>query len=63
MSVKDMILKEYKEGKTIEELAEKYRNMSCMAEEFMCDYPLMCSNTGDYCKDCWVNKVIEITKE
>jgi len=58
--LKDIIGKEYDEGKTIEQLADKYGDMSCMAEEFVCDYPSRCNESGDYCEDCWLNKIREI---
>lgn len=60
MISKDEIIKKYVEGKTIEELAEAYGNMSCMAQEFTCAYPQRCNESGDYCEDCWINKISEI---
>lgn len=63
MSITDKIIKEYDKGKTIEELAKEYRVMSCMAEEFSCDYPLRCNDSGDYCEDCWIAKIKEIVEE
>lgn len=58
----NIIIKEYDEGKTVEQLANKYGDMACMAEEFSEDFPDRCNVDGDYCEDCWLNKIKEITE-
>jgi hypothetical protein len=63
MCIRNKIIKEYNEGKTVEELADEYGDMSCMAEEFDCEYPPRCNDNGDYCENCWINKVEEIVEE
>lgn len=63
MNIKEIIIKDYKEGKTVEKLAEEYEDILCMAEEFTCDYPKNCNEDGGYCKECWLNKIREIIKE
>ncbi|GEQ22745.1 hypothetical protein CBU02nite_32510 [Clostridium butyricum] len=56
------IIKQYNEGKSIEELSDMYCNSWCMAEEIHCAYPNEC--VGDeYCKECWANKIKEIVSE
>lgn len=60
MSIKDKIIKEYDEGKAVEKLANEYSDMSCMAEEFYEDFPDKCNENGDYCEECWLNKIKEI---
>lgn len=63
MSIKEIIIKYYKEGKTVEKLAEEYEDILCMAEGFICDYPENCNKDGGYCKECWLNKIKEIIKD
>lgn len=58
----NIIIKEYDDGMTVEQLADKYGDMSCMSEEFGEDFPDRCNESGDYCEDCWLNKIREITE-
>lgn len=56
------IIKYYTEGKAIEEIANKYCNSWCMAEEWSCSYPSKCIGE-EYCKECWMNKIREIIEK
>lgn len=56
------IIKQYNEGKSIEELSDIYCNSFCVAEELHCAYSNECVG-NEYCKECWMNKINEIVNK
>lgn len=56
--IKNEIRRMLKEGKTKEEITEKLSEDSCMADEFVEDFPSHCGENAN-CHECWKERIEE----
>ena len=61
LSTRENIICDLTIGDSIEEIVEKYSNDKCVMDEFKTEWhSKYCTDSGEYCVDCWKEKIEKI---
>ena len=64
LSTRENIICDLTIGDSIEEIVEKYSNDKCVMDEFKTEWhSKYCTDSGEYCVDCWKEKIEEIAED